>query len=84
MDGIEVLTMAQAARIGDIFCTATGDKNVIGAEHFALMKDGAILANAAASTSRSRSRRCGRLRRRRARRVSSSRSSCSRTGAGST
>ena len=31
MDGIEVLTMAQAARIGDIFCTATGDKNVIGA-----------------------------------------------------
>ena len=30
MDGFEVLTMAQAARIGDIFCTATGDKNVIG------------------------------------------------------
>ena len=35
MDGFEVLTMAQAARIGDIFCTATGDKNVISAEHFA-------------------------------------------------
>ena len=33
MDGIEVLPMAQAARIGDIFCTATGDKNVITAEH---------------------------------------------------
>ena len=45
MDGIEVLPMAQAARVGDIFCTATGDKNVIVAEHMAVMKDGAILAN---------------------------------------
>ena len=45
MDGFEVLPMAQAARVGDIFCTATGDKNVIGAEHFGVMKDGAILAN---------------------------------------
>ena len=45
MDGFEVLPMAQAARVGDIFCTATGDKNVIGAEHYGVMKDGAILAN---------------------------------------
>jgi adenosylhomocysteinase len=45
MDGFEVLTMDAAARIGDIFCTATGDKHVITREHFGLMKDGAILAN---------------------------------------
>jgi adenosylhomocysteinase len=37
--------MAQAAAIGDIFCTATGDKSVIRTEHMATMKDGAILAN---------------------------------------
>src|SRR6478672_5687043 len=45
MDGFEVLTMRKAAEVGDIFCTATGDKNVIGQEHYATMKDGAILAN---------------------------------------
>jgi adenosylhomocysteinase len=45
MDGLEVLTMAKAAAVGDIFCTATGDKNVITREHFDLMKDGAILTN---------------------------------------
>jgi adenosylhomocysteinase len=45
MDGFRVLTMAEAARIGDIFCTATGDKNVIRREHFEVMKDGAILSN---------------------------------------
>src|SRR5512142_3566232 len=45
MDGLEVMTMAKAAAIGDIFCTATGDKNVICSEHYELMKDGAILAN---------------------------------------
>jgi adenosylhomocysteinase len=45
MDGYEVLPMAQAAQIGDIFCTLTGDLNVIREEHFHLMKDGAILAN---------------------------------------
>jgi adenosylhomocysteinase len=37
--------MAEAARAGDIFCTATGDKNVIRREHFEVMKDGAILSN---------------------------------------
>ncbi len=45
MDGYEVLPMADAARIGDIFCTATGDKHVISAAHLELMKDGAILCN---------------------------------------
>jgi adenosylhomocysteinase len=45
MDGFEVLPMAKAATSGDLFCTATGDKNVIASEHFSLMKDGAILAN---------------------------------------
>jgi adenosylhomocysteinase len=45
MDGYEVLPMARAAEIGDIFCTATGDKHVIGREHLEGMKDGAILAN---------------------------------------
>jgi adenosylhomocysteinase len=45
MDGFVVLPMADAARIGDIFCTATGDKSVITGEHMAEMKDGAILSN---------------------------------------
>src|SRR5919199_950689 len=45
MDGYEVLPMEKAAEIGDIFCTATGDKSVITGEHMARMKDGAILAN---------------------------------------
>src|SRR5436305_2454297 len=42
MDGYEVLTMEKAASIGDIFCTATGDKSVIRQEHIAEMKDGEI------------------------------------------
>jgi adenosylhomocysteinase len=45
MDGFEVMTMERAAKVGEIFCTATGDKNVIAREHYALMQDGAILAN---------------------------------------
>jgi len=45
MDGFEVLPMSRAAEIGDIFCTATGDKSVITREHMLRMKDGAILAN---------------------------------------
>src|SRR5438045_8436569 len=45
MDGFEVLSMPAAAKIGDIFCTATGDKHVISREHLAEMKDGAILCN---------------------------------------
>ncbi len=46
MDGFRVSTMAEAAPVGDIFCTATGDKAVIRGEHFDTMKDGAIVANA--------------------------------------
>lgn len=45
MDGFEVMTMEQAAKIGDVFVTATGDKNVIDERHFPLMKDGAIISN---------------------------------------
>ena len=45
MDGFRVMSMPEAARIGDVFVTVTGNKSVIGREHFDLMKDGAILAN---------------------------------------
>jgi adenosylhomocysteinase len=45
MDGLQVLPMAQAAALGDIFVTATGMAGVIRSEHFLAMKDGAILAN---------------------------------------
>ena len=45
MDGYEVLPMARAAEIGEVFITATGDKSVITAEHVDRMRDGAILAN---------------------------------------
>ncbi len=46
MDGFEVMPMSEAAKIGDIFITATGNKDVITKKHFELMKNGAILANA--------------------------------------
>jgi adenosylhomocysteinase len=46
MDGFRVMTVAEAARVGDVFVTVTGNKHVLRAEHFAVMKDGAILANA--------------------------------------
>ena len=45
MEGYRVMSMAEAARIGDIFVTVTGNKNVISREHFELMKNGAVLAN---------------------------------------
>ena len=45
MDGFEVMPMAQAAKVGDVFLTATGNKNVIVGSHMKLMKDGAILGN---------------------------------------
>ena len=45
MDGFRVETMEQAAREGDIFITVTGDRDVLREEHFAVMADGAILAN---------------------------------------
>jgi adenosylhomocysteinase len=45
MDGFRVMPMHEAAPIGDIFITATGDINVIDRHHFDLMKDGAVVAN---------------------------------------
>jgi adenosylhomocysteinase len=45
MDGFEVMPMRKAAAVGDVFCTLTGDINVLAKEHFAAMKDGAVLAN---------------------------------------
>jgi adenosylhomocysteinase len=45
MDGFDVMPIAEAAKIGDVFVTITGDKNVIDKEHFTAMKDGAIMAN---------------------------------------
>jgi adenosylhomocysteinase len=46
MDGYRVMPMREAAKIGDFFVTVTGDLHAVGKEHFALMKDGAIIANA--------------------------------------
>jgi len=46
MDGYRVMTAAEAARVGDIFVTVTGNKHVLRMEHFDVMKDGVILANA--------------------------------------
>ena len=45
MDGFRVMPMNEAAKIGDVFCTLTGNINVIGERHFKLMKDGAIVCN---------------------------------------
>ncbi|MCW3981821.1 MAG: adenosylhomocysteinase, partial [Candidatus Bathyarchaeota archaeon] len=45
MDGFQVMPMKEAAEIGDVFVTVTGNKNVIDKENMAMMKDGALLAN---------------------------------------
>lgn len=45
MDGFRVMSMQEAAKIGDVFCTVTGNKSVLAKEHFELMKDGAIICN---------------------------------------
>ncbi|MGZ4822134.1 MAG: adenosylhomocysteinase, partial [Terriglobales bacterium] len=45
MDGYRVMSMADAAKIGDVFCTVTGNKSVIRSEHIEQMKDGAIISN---------------------------------------
>ena len=45
MDGFRVMSMDEAAKIGDVFCTVTGNKNVLAKQHFELMKDGAIISN---------------------------------------
>ena len=45
MDGFRVMSMHEAAKIGDVFCTVTGNKNVLAKEHFEVMKNGAIISN---------------------------------------
>ncbi len=45
MDGYRVMKMADAAKLGDIFVTTTGNRDILTSEHFQIMKDGAILAN---------------------------------------
>ena len=45
MDGFRVMPMAEAAPLGDIFCTLTGDIHVLDKHHFEIMKDGAIISN---------------------------------------
>jgi len=45
MEGFRVMPIADAARVGDVFITVTGDRDILRREHFELMKDGAILAN---------------------------------------
>jgi adenosylhomocysteinase len=45
MDGFDVMPMSEAAKIGDVFVTATGDKTIISRKHFQKMKNGAIVAN---------------------------------------
>jgi adenosylhomocysteinase len=45
MEGFRVLPMAEAARVGDIFITATGNKDIVREEHLRVMKNGAVLAN---------------------------------------
>ncbi len=45
MDGFRVMVMAEAAKVGDLFVTFTGDKHVIRKEHFLAMKEGAVVAN---------------------------------------
>ncbi|MCJ7543760.1 MAG: adenosylhomocysteinase [Phycisphaerae bacterium] len=68
MDGFRVMPMRQAAKIGDLFITVTGDIHVIDDEHFVLMKDGAIVCNSGhfdcelnlpALAKRARKVRCG-------------------------
>ncbi len=44
-DGFRVMSMDEAAKLGDVFCTVTGNKNVLAKQHFELMKDGAIISN---------------------------------------
>ena len=45
MDGFRVMPMPEAAKVGDVFITVTGNKSVVGAEHFKQMKDGAVVCN---------------------------------------
>ena len=86
MDGFQVKPIAEAATLGDLFITVTGDIHVIRGEHFAVMKDGAMICNSGhfnvelALDDLAQARRDGRTRAS----ASSSTSTCSRTAAGST
>ena len=46
MDGFRVMPMAEAAKVGDIFVTVTGNKSILTGDHFSRMKDGAVICNA--------------------------------------
>ena len=84
MDGYQVLPMAEAAKIGNIFFTATGDKHVIAREHLEVMKDGAIICNTGHFNVEIDIPALASLRSRGARRATSSRSSSWPTAGGST
>ena len=85
MEGYRVMPLLEAARVGDVFVTVTGDKGVIRGEHMERMKDGAILANLGALRRRDRQAGAGGLSEGRVRRsASSSTSTRSPTGVGST
>jgi S-adenosyl-L-homocysteine hydrolase, NAD binding domain len=45
MDGFRVMPMVEAAKIGDVFITVTGNKSILASEHFEKMKDGAVISN---------------------------------------
>src|SRR6266571_5107724 len=45
MDGFRVMSMNEAAKMGDVFCTVTGNKSILTKDHFEVMKDGAIISN---------------------------------------
>ena len=68
MEGFEVMPALAAAERGDVFVTVTGNRDVLAPEHFARMKDGAVLANAGhfdveidlAGAARARARRAAR------------------------
>jgi adenosylhomocysteinase len=45
MDGYRVMPLLEAAKVGDVFVTVTGDKSVVSGEHFSVMRDGAVVAN---------------------------------------
>ncbi len=60
MDGFQVKPIAEAAKVGDLFITVTGNIHVIRGEHFAAMKDGAMICNSRPLQRRARPRRPGR------------------------
>ena len=62
MDGFQVKPIAEAAALGDLFITVTGDIHVIRAEHFAVMKDGAMICNSRPLQRRAGPRRPGQAR----------------------